>query len=80
MMPWDLKDYPSSFKNFAPLLKKKTIEIANALVSEGYPEDRAIPIAISQAKKWLDEATATEKAALKKKLIQKRQINIAIKK
>lgn len=66
MMPWDLKDYPSSFKNFAPLLKKKTIEIANALVSEGYPEDRAIPIAISKAKKWLDEATATEKAALKK--------------
>lgn len=65
-MPWDLKDYPSSFKNFEPLLKKKAIEIANALVSEGYPDDRAIPIAISQSKKWLDEATDTEKAALKK--------------
>lgn len=64
-MPWDLKDYPSSFKNFEPLLKKKAIEIANALVNEGYPEDRAIPIAISQAKKWLDEATDTEKAAFK---------------
>lgn len=65
-MPWDLKDYPSSFKNFEPLLKKKAIEIANALVSEGYPDDRAIPIAISQSKKWLDEATDTEKAAFKK--------------
>lgn len=64
-MPWDLKDYPSSFKNFEPLLKKKAIEIANALVNEGYPEDRAIPIAISQAKKWLDEATDTEKVAFK---------------
>ncbi|WP_207695751.1 hypothetical protein DOK67_0001542 [Enterococcus sp. DIV0212c] len=65
-MPWDLKDYPSSFKNFEPLLKKKAIEIANALVSEGYPDDRAIPIAISQSKKWLDEATDTEKTAFKK--------------
>ncbi|MBO0441869.1 DUF2188 domain-containing protein [Candidatus Enterococcus ikei] len=65
-MPWDLKDYPSSFKNFEPLLKKKAIEIANALVSEGYPDDRAIPIAISQSKKWLDEATDTEKAAFRK--------------
>lgn len=65
-MPWDLKDYPSSFKNFEPLLKKKAIEIANALVSEGYPDDRAIPIAISQSKRWLDEATDTEKADFKK--------------
>jgi len=65
-MPWDLEDYPSSFKNFEPLLKKKAIEIVNALVSEGYPEDRAIPIAISQAKKWLAEATEAEKAAFKK--------------
>ncbi|OJG87578.1 hypothetical protein RV15_GL001971 [Enterococcus silesiacus] len=65
-MPWDLEDYPSSFKNFDPLLKKKAIEIANALVSEGYPDDRAIPIAISQSKKWLSEATDTEKAVFKK--------------
>ncbi|WP_348921835.1 DUF2188 domain-containing protein [Enterococcus rotai] len=65
-MPWDIKDYPSSFKNFEPLLKKKAIEIANALVSEGYPDDRAIPIAISQSKRWLDEATDTEKAEFKK--------------
>ncbi|MTD42136.1 DUF2188 domain-containing protein [Erwinia sp. CPCC 100877] len=65
-MPWDLNDYPSSFKNFEPLLKKKAIEIANALISEGYPDDRAIPIAISQSKKWLDEATDSEKAAFKK--------------
>lgn len=43
MMPWDLEDYPSSFKNFAPLLKKKTIEIANALVSEGYPRRQSDP-------------------------------------
>ncbi|MEI5989762.1 hypothetical protein A5881_001255 [Enterococcus termitis] len=65
-MPWDLKDYPNSFKNFEPLLKKKAIEIANALVSEGYSDDRAIPIAISQSKKWLEEATDKEKNEFKK--------------
>lgn len=26
-MPWDLKDYPRSFKNFAPLLKKKPLRV-----------------------------------------------------
>jgi uncharacterized protein YdaT len=65
-MPWDLNDYPSSFKNFDPLLKKKAIDMVNALISEGYPDDRAIPIAISQSKKWLEEATDSEKAAFKK--------------
>ncbi|MFD2308190.1 DUF2188 domain-containing protein [Enterococcus termitis] len=71
-MPWDLKDYPNSFKNFEPLLKKKAIEIANALVSEGYSDDRAIPIAISQSKKWLEEATDKEKNAFKKEAAPKK--------
>lgn len=79
-MPWDIKDYPSSFKNFEPLLKKKAIEIANALVSEGYPDDRAIPIAISQSKKWLDEATDTEKADFKKATDPKQTDNHGTKK
>lgn len=65
-MPWDKTDYPVSFKNFEPLLRKKAIEIGNALLAEGYPEDRAIPIAISQSKKWLKEATEQEKEAFSK--------------
>lgn len=79
-MPWDLKDYPSSFKKFEPLLKKKAIEIANALVSEGYPDDRAIPIAISQSKRCLDEATDTEKADFKKATDPKKTDNHGTKK
>ena len=51
-MAWDMLDYPASLKNLEPLVKKKTIEIANALLADGYPEDRAIPIATSQAEKW----------------------------
>ncbi|BBP89664.1 hypothetical protein BsIDN1_32820 [Bacillus safensis] len=32
--------------------KKKALEIANKMIQEGYEENRAIPIAISQAKEW----------------------------
>lgn len=53
-MPWDKENYPDSMKNLERPVKEKAIEIANALVEEGYEDDRAIPIAISQAKKWGD--------------------------
>lgn len=65
-MPWDMKDYPNSFKNLDELVKKKGIDLLNALLAEGYPEDRAIPIAISQAKKWYENASPKEKEELKK--------------
>jgi uncharacterized protein YdaT len=35
-----------------PLVREKAIEIANALLAEGYEEGRAIRIAIAQAKRW----------------------------
>lgn len=51
-MPWSMKDYPQSLKNLEEPVRKKAIEIANAMVDEGYEEGRAIPIATSQAKEW----------------------------
>jgi uncharacterized protein YdaT len=50
-MPWTKKDYPNSMKNLPEDVRNKAIEIANALLKEGYDEDRAIPIGISQAEK-----------------------------
>lgn len=44
-MPWNMNDYPASMKNLDPLIRKKAIDIANALLDDGYPDDRAIPIA-----------------------------------
>ena len=35
-------------------LEKGQIDIANALLNDGYTDDRAIPIATSQAEKWLE--------------------------
>lgn len=66
-MPWTMNDYPSSLKNFNPTMKKKAIDIANALVEEGYDEDRAIPIATKQAEEWYDNAGAKERSDYLKK-------------
>ena len=65
-MSWDLNDYPDSMKNMHFLVRKKAIDIANALEEEGYEDDRAIPIAQSQAQEWYDNASVTEKKEFEK--------------
>jgi uncharacterized protein YdaT len=59
-MPWDTNDYPDSLKNLKTPIKKKAIDIANAMVDEGYEEGRAIPIATEQAKEWYSHASEKE--------------------
>jgi uncharacterized protein YdaT len=54
-MPWNESYFPRSMINLAPTVRAKAIEIANALLSEGYEEGRAIRIAIAQAKRWAYE-------------------------
>lgn len=51
-MPWTKQNYPVSLKNFMAPVRNKAIDIANALLNEGMPEDRAIPIATSRAEEW----------------------------
>lgn len=51
-MPWTKEDYPDSLKNFMAPVRNKAIEIANALLEDGYEEGRAIAIATAQAKEW----------------------------
>ena len=38
--------------HLSPVARAKAVEIANALLAEGYGEGRAIRIAIAQAKRW----------------------------
>ena len=44
--------YPDSMKNLTVEVREKAIDIANALLSDGMPKDKALPIAISQAEEW----------------------------
>ncbi|MFC4775218.1 DUF2188 domain-containing protein [Paenibacillus sp. GCM10023252] len=51
-MPWNRDQYPESLKYFMAPVRNKAIEIANALLEDGYEESRAIAIATAQAKEW----------------------------
>ena len=51
-MPWNELDYPRSMDNLPSVVRSKAIDIANALLAEGYEEGLAIRIAIAKAKKW----------------------------
>jgi uncharacterized protein YdaT len=51
-MPWSAVRYPVSMRDLPPRVRRKAIEIANALLREGTPEGRAIRIGIWSAKRW----------------------------
>lgn len=51
-MPWNYSHFPQSMRNLAPLVREKAIEIANALLAQGYDEGKSIRIGIAQAKRW----------------------------
>jgi len=51
-MPWNDSYFPRSMASLPSAVRHKAIEIANALLAEGYEEGRAIRIAISQARRW----------------------------
>ncbi|RST77663.1 DUF2188 domain-containing protein [Siminovitchia acidinfaciens] len=60
-MPWSKRDYPESMKNLPDAVRKKAIEIANALLDDDYEEGRAISIGIAQARKYIEgEVERTE--------------------
>ena len=51
-MPWNEAYFPTSMKHLPAWVRRKAIEIANALLEEGYDEGKAIRIAIAKAKEW----------------------------
>lgn len=51
-MPWHRSYFPRSMWNLPVRVREKAIQIANALLAQGYEEGRSIRIAIAQAKRW----------------------------
>jgi uncharacterized protein YdaT len=51
-MPWNEDRFPASMRRLDARVRRKAIEIANALLAEGYEEGMAIRIAIAKAKEW----------------------------
>lgn len=58
LMPWNENHFPRSMANLTPRVRAKAIEIANALLEQGYEEGKAIRIAIAQAKHWAERVVS----------------------
>jgi len=56
IMPWNEGYYPVSMKNLPLAVRRKAIEIANALLESGHPEGQAIRIGIARARQWAARA------------------------
>ena len=48
-MPWNENNYPVSMKNLTAPVRRKAVEMANALLAQGSDEGRAIAIATFRA-------------------------------
>ncbi|KAA1036599.1 DUF2188 domain-containing protein [Macrococcus equipercicus] len=68
---WTTQNYPDSWKNLDELERKKAFDIGNAMLTNGYKEADAIPIATSQAEKWYKDASVDELKELKNKKVSK---------
>jgi uncharacterized protein YdaT len=51
-MPWTMHYYPPAMDRLPESVRRKAIEIANALLARDHPEGEAIRMAIAAAKKW----------------------------
>jgi hypothetical protein len=51
-MPWDELNYPPAMAHLPPPVRRKAIEIANALLADGHDEGFASRVAIARAKEW----------------------------
>ncbi len=51
-MPWTVDQPPASMRHLPPELRRKAIEIANALLRERMDEAQAIRIATAKARAW----------------------------
>ena len=56
-MPWTQDRFPPAMRRLPPDVRLKAIEIANAMLAEGYDDGRAIRMAIAAARKWAWGAT-----------------------
>ncbi|WP_052254619.1 DUF2188 domain-containing protein [Salinicoccus sp. YB14-2] len=70
-MAYTMNDYPDSLKNLERLERRKAIDIINAMLEDGYDENRAIPIGTEQAQDWYKSASDDDLKKLENKDLQK---------
>ena len=60
-MPWYNGDFPPSYKNQPVKLRKKAVEIANALLEEGVDEGIAIATGLKRAREFFKKRVKDSK-------------------
>jgi uncharacterized protein YdaT len=55
-VPWTELDYPAAMRHLPPAIRRKAIEIANALLDAGHDDGFAIRVGIARAKHWAQRA------------------------
>lgn len=66
-MPCTLKGYPEKWKEFETLKREKAIEIANAMLREGYLEKDVIPIATKKSKRLVSNAIERRNQSIRRR-------------
>lgn len=51
-MPWTADRFPPSMAHLPEAVRRKAVEIANALLREGHEEGMAIRVGIARAREW----------------------------
>jgi uncharacterized protein YdaT len=64
-MPWTLARHPPAMQHLPPVVRAKAIEIANAMLADGYEEGQAIRMAIAAAKRWAGASDDQRRAWLR---------------
>jgi uncharacterized protein YdaT len=53
-MPWKNGDYPTSYKNVPLKIRKKAVEIANAILADTHDEGLAIATGLKNAREYFE--------------------------
>ncbi len=66
-MPFTMKGYPEKWKEFEVIKRQKAIEIANAMLKEGYLEKDVVPIAAKKSERLVSSVIERRNQSIRRR-------------
>lgn len=66
-MPFTMKGYPEKWKEFEVIKRQKAIEIANAMLKEGYLEKDVVPIADEKSERLVSSVIERRNQSIRRR-------------
>lgn len=66
-MPFTMKGYPEKWKDFEVIKRQKAIEIANAMLKEGYLEKDVVPIAAKKSERLVSSVIERRNQSIRRR-------------